>query len=185
MKTTITKVITFLIIVTLSACSDGDPGPAGSQGPQGLAGAPGPQGEKGDPGTANVIYSEWMDLEWNGINELNYKTMKIEEPLITSEFLEKGGVALFFIRAQEGEVTIVIPTPYQVDKIYLFSASQIASGVSSVGLVATSTDGSDIDEGLLAALDVRYVLIPGGTLTTGGRVDTSYESLKALYNIPD
>jgi hypothetical protein len=188
MKTTITKIFGFIMIITFVSCSDGDPGPAGSAGPQGQAGATGatgPQGEKGDPGTANVIYSAWMDVEWNGINDPEYKTMKIEEPLLTSEFLDKGGVTLFFIRAVEDDVTVVLPTPYQLGNVHLFGAAQIVSGVSSVGLVASSTDGSTISESMFAGLEVRYVLIPGGTLTTGGRIDLSYESVKSQYNIPD
>lgn len=188
MKTTIAKLATIVMIITLTACSDGDPGPAGPQGQQGIVGEkgdPGPEGEKGDPGTANVIYSEWMDIEWNGINDPNYKTMRIQEPMITSEFLEKGGVLLFFLKAIDAEKTLVIPCPYQANNIYLFSAAQVLSGEGTAGLIANSLDGSSFSEDLFAGLQVRYVLIPGGTLTTGGRVSYSYESLQDLYNIPD
>jgi hypothetical protein len=188
MKTTIAKLVTIVMIITLAACSDGDPGPAGPQGQQGIVGekgAQGPEGEKGDPGTANVIYSEWLDLEWNGINDPDYKTMRIQEPMITSEFVEKGGVSLFFIRAVNEDITIVIPIPYQFGNVNLFSATQIISGVTTLGLIALSQDGSPISEDQFAGLKVRYVLIPGGTLTTGGRVSYSYESLQNLYNIPD
>jgi len=185
MKTTITQLLTLLLIITLASCSDGDPGPAGPQGQPGATGAPGPEGEKGDPGTANVIYSEWLDLEFNGVNETNYRTMRINEPMITSEFLEKGGVSLFFLRAAEGDVALVVPIPYQQGAVNLFSVTQTVSGVNSLGLVATTQDGSDFSEDLFAGVQVRYILIPGGTLTTGGRMSYSYESLRQLYNIPD
>ncbi len=185
MKTKITKLLTLLIIITLAACSDGDPGPAGPQGQPGTTGAPGPEGKKGDPGTANVIYSEWLDLEWNGVNETNYRTMRIPEPMITSEFLDKGGISLFFIRVSDGDVTVVVPVPYHVGKVDLFSAAQIVSGVSTVGLVAVTQDGSPFSEDIFAGVKVRYVLIPGGTLTTGGRMSYAYESFQNLYNIPD
>ena len=188
MKTTIAKLLTIVMIITLAACSDGDPGPAGPQGQQGTAGAQGaqgPEGEKGDPGTAHVIYSEWMDLEWNGFNDPNYKTMRIEDPMITSEFLENGGILLFFIRVTSPETTIVIPVPYQSNNVYLFSAANISSGEGTVGLVAYSLDGATFSEDLFVGLEVRYVLIPGGTLATGGRVSYAYESLQNLYNIPD
>jgi hypothetical protein len=188
MKTASTTFFTAILIFAFTACSDGDPGPTGPQGPQGeqgTQGTQGPGGEKGDPGTANVIYSEWMDVEWNGANDPNYKTMKIPEPMITSEFLEKGGVSLFFIRVISGETTLVVPVPYQQGSVYLTSVAQIISGVSTLGLIALTQDGSSFSEDQFAGLEVRYVLIPGGTLTAGGRASYSYESLKNLYNIPD
>lgn len=185
MKTASTKFLTAIVIISLTACSDGDPGPTGPQGPQGEQGTQGPGGEKGDPGTANVIYSEWLDIEWNSANDPNYKTMSIPEPMITSEFLEKGGVALFFLRLVSGDLTLVVPVPYQQASVYLTSVAQIKAGESTLGLMAMTHDGSSFSEDLFEGLEVRYVLIPGGTLTAGGRASYSYESLQNLYNIPD
>lgn len=185
MKTTITKILTLLLIVTIAACSDGDPGPAGPQGQPGTAGAPGPAGEKGDPGTANVIYSEWLDLEFNGVNESNYKTMRIPEPMVTTEFLEKGGVALFFLRVEQGDVALVVSIPYEQGGVKLFNVTQTTSGEHALGLIAMTEDGSDFSADIYDGVQVRYILIPGGTLTTGGRMSYSYESLKQLYNIKD
>jgi hypothetical protein len=185
MKTPVTKFLTAIVIILLTACSDGDPGPTGQQGPQGEQGAQGPEGEKGATGTANVIYSEWMDIEWNSANDPNYKTMSIPEPMITSEFLEKGGVSLFFLRVVSGDVTLVVPIPYQQASVYLTSVAQIKSGESAVGLMAMTLDGSSFSEDLFEGVEIRYVLIPGGTFTAGGRASYSYESLQNLYNIPD
>src|SRR5215217_3270814 len=62
-----------LIVVTFFvACQKGDTGPAGPAGPAGAAGAngangpQGPAGPQGDPGTANVIYSDWLDVTFEG-----------------------------------------------------------------------------------------------------------------------
>lgn len=183
MKTTITKFFILLMIITLAACSkEGDPGPKGDAGP---AGVPGPQGGKGDPGTANVIYSAWMPIDWNGFNESNYKTMKIEEPMITSEFIENGGVAMFFLRATSDDVTLVVSTPYQAGEVLVFGATQIQSGEGTLGLVASTADGSSFSEEMFEGLEVRYILIPGGTLTPAGKVSYDYESLKKTYQIQD
>ncbi|WP_220392838.1 hypothetical protein [Chitinophaga lutea] len=50
----------------MSSCGkDGDVGPAGEKGENGDTGAggpAGPAGPKGDPGTANVIYSDWLNV---------------------------------------------------------------------------------------------------------------------------
>lgn len=182
MKTAIKTFLSAIVIFSLSACSDGDPGPIGPQGEQGTQG---PGGEKGDPGTANVIYSEWMDIEWNGTNESNYKTMNIPEPVVTTEFLEKGGMSLFFLRVVSGDVTLVVPIPYEQAGVYLTSVAQIKAGESAVGLMAMTHDGSPFSEDMFEGVEIRYVLIPGGTLTAGGRASRSYESLQDLYNIPD
>lgn len=53
------------------------------------------QGPKGDKGTANVIYSKWLDIEWTGADEADYKRMDIIEPAITEEFLKKGTVLMY------------------------------------------------------------------------------------------
>lgn len=186
MRTTIKKLFTLLIVITLAACSDGDPGPKGDVGTTGPAGAAGAKGDKGDPGTANVIYSEWMEIEWNGNDFPEYKSMNRREPLITDEFFDKGGVTLFFIRVTQGDVTLVVPLPYALgNNSNMYGAAQLQAGEGYIGLVAQSTDGSDLGETVGEGLEVRYVLIPGGTLTTGGRVDYSYEALKKLYNIAD
>jgi hypothetical protein len=188
MRTSITKLLTLLFIITLAACSDGDPGPAGPQGQPGAtgaAGAQGPEGAKGDPGTANVVYSEWKELEFNGVNESNYRTMRISEPMVTNEFLEKGGVSLFFLRVADEDVALVVSIPYTQAGVKLFNVTQTASGVHSLGLIATTEDGSDFSADMFEGVQVRYILIPGGTLTTGGRMSYSYESLKESYNIPD
>src|SRR4051812_48308804 len=67
------KVFMPLIAVTLlfAYCKKGDTGPAGPAGANGAAGTPGaagptgPQGAKGDTGTANVIYSQWLDVAYD------------------------------------------------------------------------------------------------------------------------
>src|SRR3954464_11861709 len=64
----INLLICFVVISLLGAsCQKGDTGPAGPQGPQGeqgQAGAAGAPGPKGDTGTANVIYSNWLDVTY-------------------------------------------------------------------------------------------------------------------------
>jgi len=179
MKKVSTTFLIAIAMISLSACGDGDPGPVGPQGEQGIV------GEKGDAGTANVIYSEWMDIDWNSANDPNYKTMSIPEPMITTDFLEKGGVSLFFLRVVSGDVTLVVPIPYQQGDVYLTSVAQIKAGVSAVGVMAMTHDGSPFSEDLFEGVEIRYVLIPGGTLTAGGRASYSYEALRDLYNIPE
>lgn len=179
MQTTLLRLFTLAVIVMLSACSkDGDVGPAGEQGPEG------PEGPEGKPGTANVIYSPWMNITWNGVNEPEYKTMRITENRVTSEFLEDGGTVLYYIRQKTTDLEIVLALPYFSGSIYVYGATQLTPGQNRVGIIAQSLDASDMPSDFFAGLQFRYVLIPGGT-PTGGRMGTDYETIKSLYNIPD
>jgi hypothetical protein len=181
MKTTLLKLFMLSLVITIGACSkEGDVGPAGAQGP---AGEQGPEGPEGKPGTANVIYSPWMDITWNGINEPAYKTMRIDEDKITSEFLENGGTVLYYIRQKTTDFEVVLALPHFLGSIHMYGVTQISSGQSRVGLAAQTQDGSDIPADFFSGLQFRYVLIPGGTVT--GRMRTDYETIKALYNIRD
>ncbi len=51
-------IVLFTLVIFASCQKEGDEGPAGPAGPAGS------QGPKGDTGVANVIYSEWLDVEF-------------------------------------------------------------------------------------------------------------------------
>src|SRR3546814_16208510 len=71
----------FLATLLLSCEKEGPPGPAGAageQGPRGETGATGPKGAKGDPGTANVIYSDWIPVDWNVLDGNTVKRMDVD-----------------------------------------------------------------------------------------------------------
>lgn len=178
MKTTVIKLLTLALIVALGACDkEGDPGPVGAQGPQG------PEGPEGKPGAANVIYSPWMDVDWNGIDEPTYKTMRMDEPQVTSDFLENGGTVLYYIRQKTTDFEVVLALPYLSGSTYAYGVTQINEGQSRVGIIATTLDGSSLPPDFFSEFQFRYVLIPGGVIANG-RVSTDYEIIKSRYNIP-
>lgn len=81
--------VLFLGIFFLASCSaeDGETGPAGPAGPQGEQGAQGPQGdqgEQGEPGTANVIYSDWIPIDFPATALLQKIVTLASEEVITS-----------------------------------------------------------------------------------------------------
>jgi hypothetical protein len=86
---------------------------------------------------------------------------------------------------EQDDVALVVSIPYEQGGVKLFNVTQTTSGEHSLGLVAMTEDGSDFLEDIYDGVQVRYILIPGGTLTTGGRMSYSYESLKRMYNIKD
>ncbi len=66
----------------------GDQGAPGAKGDRGPAG---PRGEQGPPGTANVIYSEWIKLDFNDGSP--WRTL--EAPKITQEVLNTADIAVY------------------------------------------------------------------------------------------
>jgi hypothetical protein len=91
---------------------EGPTGPQGPQGPEGPTGPQGPQGPQGPPGTANVMYSEWFDIEPHpAFSSSTSWLMPIDEPLITNEFLQDGGLVMMFIKIEIQNLIQVFPLP--------------------------------------------------------------------------
>ncbi|MEM9077828.1 MAG: hypothetical protein AAGC43_12345 [Bacteroidota bacterium] len=193
--------ILFLGISFLISCSaeDGETGPAGPQGPQGEQGAQGPQGEQGEPGTANVIYSGWIDSEFdNNIISIS-ASFSIDAPLMTDEIINEG-VILVFGRSNPAPVTndtdvyqLPIVFGAALQQSHYFRAEE--AGQLDIVVVANE-EGEPVGTPFFG--EYRYVLIPGGTPTGGsdpGDLTTksdsldyskmSYEEISELFNIED
>lgn len=188
------KKITFQVLtaalvsltVLFAACSkEGPVGPAGEQGPAGLTGAQGPAGPKGDAGTANVIYSDWQDVEFdNGIGA-------IYAPGLSTDMLNSGVIKVYwnmsnstdpfvvsvpctvpagilFDGVQDSDPPIFIDTYFQQDSIFLVANYD----VSSVGGFS----------------QFRYILIPGGSqiASKSANIDwKNYAEVRKRLNLKD
>jgi hypothetical protein len=180
----------------LLSCSAED-GEDGAMGLQGDPGPQGPEGEQGEPGTANVMYSEWLDVEWNGADESAYKRMDIVEPLITEEFMETGTV-LMYLNLSGGSQGIVFALPFSTDSGQAFTFFMRPEGFTAP-LPGTFPEDAGLSfyierEGGVASGGIgpiRYVLIPGGTdLSSISGTSTAYSKmtyreLASHFNIPD
>lgn len=155
------------------------------QGPQG---PPGEQGPQGSPGTANVLYSDWMDIEWNGRNDPTFKRMDIEEPLVLEEdFIDNGTLMVYVKEEVIGIGVLISPLPYIVGNTSLFfaiiDADDGTTVVRGISVISTSLDNNPADE--LEGYQVRYVLIPGGTyVNLKGRIDLeNYTEVARAFNL--
>ncbi len=165
----------------------GPTGPAGPAGPQGAQGDQGPQGEQGDPGTANVIYSDWIDSEFDANIIATGSSFDIDAPDMTQEIIDSGVIMVF------GRNIPVIGTPdvFQLphvsnDNRYFFSAED----AEQLRITVSSTEGASV--GTTFFEDYRYVLIPGGQPATNpvskSYVDFSkltYQQLIDMFDIPE
>lgn len=179
----ITTVLT--LCLAMAACkgptgSDGQPGPQGAQGPQGE------QGLQGEPGTANVIYSEWMAINWNISDGTFTKQMLINEPMITEEFVNTGTL-LMFARNPALDVNIAIALPFLQGNDYLYFYALNGHETINDGIVfnAESVDFSTpVNE--FSNTEIRYVLIPGGMpAKMSDKFFEDYNAVRDYFRIPD
>lgn len=168
----------------------GATGPRGATGATGPRGATGAKGDKGDPGTANVMYSDWFAPVWSR-DEPDFKQLRLTEPTLTTDFLSKG-VVLVYYRRQPNSATrydYLLPQTFykvdgSVDRIYesYVYGNGIYINVRSFDGPLTSNEAG------AAVTRFRYVLIPGGVdisaLERSGVDLNNYdEVVKALENL--
>lgn len=142
----------------------GDRGPQGERGPQGPRGT---TGEQGPPGTANVMYSDWLDPDWNRTNTPDRKLHHFAIPELTDEFLDNGGIALLYIRinilVNAPEISLM---PRETTILNARAYSVILPDVNAISVMVTKGDALTIPSALADA-EFKYVLIPGGVNISG------------------
>src|SRR5688500_18846023 len=166
-----TKLSTIILAITLlfASCQKGDVGPAGPPGPAGPAGAngsngapgtPGAPGPKGDTGTANVIYSEWLDVTFEGSDSTGWFA-EIAAPKLVDSILNKGEIKVYLnVGSDSADSQLVMTLP--IFDVFLTGA--IINPYYSrqlITLVSTGDASSFIDNGN-HYFQYRYILIPGG-----------------------
>src|SRR5690349_14738404 len=135
------------------ACKKGDTGPEGPAGPSGPAG---PAGPAGPTGTANVIYSDWLDVTFEPNNDSSNWSATIPVDALTPEMLSQGEIKVY-INFNTSADPVVFPLPY-------FDGAVIINPVfftDTIALVSTVDAGTIEDTGD-KFFQYRYVIIPGG-----------------------
>jgi len=146
-------------IMLLSSCKKGDMGPAGPAGPAGAPGTIGPVG------SANVIYTNWFNLDYNPETE-NGDTVRfvatIQAPKLVDSILARGDIKVYF-NFRTPSNPDVIPLPL-FDPIYFNPAVVINPDFFRSLIVVTSNyNMGTFDENEEKRFQYRYILIPGGT----------------------
>ncbi|WP_205686969.1 hypothetical protein [Chitinophaga rhizosphaerae] len=204
MKTNMPRVLyvpLLLLALFVAACGkDGDTGPAGPAGPAGPGGAAGPggpAGPKGDTGTANVIYSDWLDV---GFPEIDTNVVAVGDtiftffggmnaPKITADILAKGDIKVY-INFRTAANPLVMPLP--VADFAFFGAFVNITPLFTVGavnLVSNIDAGTGLNAQNEKVWQYRYILIPGGVAArkaAGADVDwNNYKSVQKYLNLKD
>lgn len=195
--------IVFLTVLSIAACNTegptgpqgpqgpaGDPGVAGEQGPEGPQGPAGEDGEDGEDGNANVIYSEWLDADWNEKDDPKEKIMKITIDEISHNDLRNNTLVMMYLRQFGTSSIYVMPSAGRWSNTwYSYTFGNNVAGFDGIRVQLKTTDGADLTEMQHAGFRgnrFRYILIPGGEQAKmrAGFFD-DYEAVKEYYGIPD
>lgn len=186
----------FLALVTLlSSCEgeEGTPGPAGPKGDPGTTGQQGLRGEQGPKGSANVMYSEWLQFNWNEDDSEFFKRLSVDEPGVTNEFFDKGGVLLVYLKLAEPPLTGVLSLPLQTGNDYFYFGAVIDTDkdLNQLRVIQQSVDGTTPVSILDQNYSFRYILIPGGEPLSSSKSagnawsELSYEEVIERLNISE
>ena len=193
----IPSVLFLAITLIIASCGkDGDPGPAGAAGPAGPAGptgasgAAGTAGAAGATGTANVIYSDWLNVTFEPIDiDTTFWFAEIVAPKLVDSILRKGDIKVYW-NAGDDSVghQAVIPLPnYEpffigaiINPYFQEQLITLASTLDASSFVINGNNNSQF----------RYILIPGGTAgrsATGGKtVDwNNYKEVQQYLGLKD
>ena len=187
-----------LITFIFTQCQKGDVGPAGPAGPTGSAGAagsPGATGPKGDTGTANVIYSAWLDVTYNGLDTVHNNDGTIDTVLwgasitankLTQAILDKGEIKVYMNWGTQANPDIsplplldVFFTGLFINPEFLLQRIDLYSNFNA----RTFTNSSGQKQ-----LQYRYILIPGsvpGRLSKPAVDWNNYNAVKAYLGLTD
>ena len=193
----------FLILVSCS--KEGPAGPAGPAGPQGAngangsaggAGAAGAAGANGATGTANVIYSSWLNVGFDGpINPANVKDTPFVAGIVVAKLvdsiLSRGEIKVYMNWGSKADPDVV-PLPLY-DPIFFKSPNpplvlNPEFFLGEIDLFSNYNMSTSLNAAKDTVRQFRYILIPGGK--AGGRgikkIDwNDYKAVQAYLGLKD
>jgi hypothetical protein len=157
------------IAISFASCSKEGPagatgpaGPAGPAGPPGAAGVPGTPGAPGAPGTANVIYSDWLNVTFTGSDSTGWEAT-IPAPKLVDSILNRGEIKVYWNAGSDSTNSqFILPLP--VFDLFLFGDLVTMNPYfsnQSIGLISNYNLSSRKVRNY-NTLQYRYILIPGG-----------------------
>lgn len=177
-------------MVLFNSCAKTGPagttGATGATGAAGPAGPAGPAGVPGAPGTANVIYSEWLDVAYaidtiitfNNVKDTSYYSI-ITAAKLTADILNKGEIKVYW-NLNTAANPYIVPIPYNDG----FNTILPYFSVGNIELDASRNFGSGTISGVKVR-QYRYILVPGGVPARSMINWKDYNDVKKQLNLPD
>lgn len=156
-------------------------------------GSEGPEGPQGAPGTANVIYSDWLDVEFtpetdDDTGDTLVYTASIPAPKLVDSILAKGEIKVY-LNAGTAATPAIFPLPL-TDLVYALTGIESMNLIFQKGniiLYSTQDASTATNQQGAKVYQYRYVLIPGGALAIKPdnlRLD-NYRDVQKYLNLKD
>jgi len=130
------------------------------------------KGPAGPPGTANVIYSDWMDIS------VDSGVIKIPVKELTQAILDGGHVAVYAKEYKGNTFLGLNQLPFT--SRHTGSLLEFELGLNRITVYSTVSALSNY------GTKFRYIIIPGGVFSPDTRSQLQdYNLVKRMYNIPD
>ena len=130
------------------------------------------KGPAGPPGTANVIYSDWMDMS------VDSGVIKIPVKELSQAILDGGHVAVYAKEYKGNTLLGLNQLPFT--SRHTGSLLEFRLGLNRITVYTTGSALSNYDT------KFRYIIIPGGIFSPDTRSQLrDYNLVKRMYNIPD
>jgi hypothetical protein len=154
-------------------------------------GATGSQGPKGDTGTANVIYSNWLDVTYAADTIHNGTTIdtigfyaNVAASKLDSSILARGEIKVYLNLGTSSDPTVV-PLPYF--DVYTGVSISPAFQIQNIFLYA-DVDASTVTQNGSKYLQYRYILVPGsvpGNIIARPPNWNNYKEVQAYFGLKD
>ncbi|WP_452225311.1 hypothetical protein [Lacinutrix chionoecetis] len=144
----------------------------------------GEQGPAGQDGNANIIESNWMQIQFDETNAADdYGSMIISNSDIEN-YINTGGVLLMYIKVDQAGEIIIYPLPVRDEFTYVV-ANVPSQGVENAIFFSINTSTvSDYENTPLYT--IKYVIIPPAVVTAGKSLDYSkmpYNEVQHLFGL--
>lgn len=164
--------------VLLTSCSPED-------GKDGIDGKDGAQGPAGQDGNANVLASEWQNIEWNLNSQQNFGVMLIEvKDIDLQEFITTGGVIMVYFKLILDESdTVVYSLPATLGNLYVDFALYDSTDTSGITITMSSSDNIVPSYANNPNYNVRYVLVPANVSEASGLNLNNYKEASKILGL--
>lgn len=180
------------VALLFTACKKGDAGPQGEPGPAGTAGSKGDKGDKGDkgePGTANVVYSNWMDVTFEPAVSQAGDTVAWEAT-VTAPKLDNTILTTGLVKVYVNAGTPTAPAVFPLPVTDLFALTGLLNlnmyfVTGKIEMYATDNASTYTNTGGVKQWQYRYVLVPGGAGARSSINWNNYAEVKASLGLKD
>jgi hypothetical protein len=155
-------------------------------------GSAGAEGPAGATGTANVIYSDWLDVVFTAdtvmqgsviTDTLGYYAT-INAPKLDANILSKGEFKVYF-NVNTAAAPIIYPLPYidvysglNIDVLFHLQSIELYTNSSQISTFTPSGTAVKV-------FQFRYVLIPGGVSANASINLNNYQETKTALGLKD